>query len=87
MPAPLQARERRRVVLGKVVIVVLGLLITFHEFGHFWVARRCGVKVLRFSVGFGKEIAGYTDKRGTRWKLSALPIGGYVQFQGLACCR
>ncbi|MGY6552481.1 MAG: RIP metalloprotease RseP [Erythrobacter sp.] len=62
--------------------LLLGPLITLHELGHLLVGRWFGVKAEAFSVGFGKEIAGYTDKRGTRWKLSALPLGGYVQFQG-----
>lgn len=61
---------------------VLGPLVTIHELGHYLVGRVFGVKADAFSVGFGKEIAGYTDKRGTRWKLSALPLGGYVQFKG-----
>lgn len=63
-------------------LLVLGPLIVIHELGHYLVGRWCGVKVDVFSVGFGKELAGYTDKRGTRWKLSALPLGGYVQFAG-----
>ncbi|MBX7541959.1 RIP metalloprotease RseP [Qipengyuania sphaerica] len=62
--------------------LLLGPLVTLHELGHYLVARWFGVKALAFSVGFGKEIAGYTDKHGTRWKLSALPLGGYVQFKG-----
>ncbi|WP_275288706.1 sigma E protease regulator RseP [Halomonas elongata] len=62
------------------VIVVLGLLITFHEFGHFWVARRCGVKVLRFSVGFGKPLWSRRDRHGTEFVLAAIPLGGYVKM-------
>ncbi|MGC3872721.1 sigma E protease regulator RseP [Halomonas sp. GXIMD04776] len=62
------------------VIVVLGLLITFHEFGHFWVARRCGVKVLRFSVGFGKPLWSRFDRRGTEFAIAAIPLGGYVKM-------
>lgn len=62
------------------VVVVLGLLVTFHEFGHFWVARRCGVKVLRFSVGFGKPIWSRTDRYGTEYALAAIPLGGYVKM-------
>ncbi len=58
----------------------LGLLVTFHEFGHYWVARRCGVRVLRFSVGFGRILWHYTDRRGTQWALSAIPLGGYVKM-------
>jgi len=63
-------------------LLVLGPLVTVHELGHYLVGRWCGVKADAFSVGFGKELAGWTDKRGTRWKLSALPLGGYVQFAG-----
>ncbi len=62
------------------VIVVLGLLVTFHEFGHFWVARRCGVKVLRFSVGFGKPFWSRTDRYGTEFAVAAIPLGGYVKM-------
>lgn len=62
------------------VIVVLGLLITFHEFGHFWVARRCGVKVLRFSVGFGKPLWSRRDRHGTEFVVAAIPLGGYVKM-------
>ncbi|WP_397473216.1 RIP metalloprotease RseP [Pusillimonas sp.] len=61
-------------------IIALGLLITFHELGHYWVARRCGVKVLRFSVGFGKVLLRRTDRHGTEWALSAIPLGGYVKM-------
>lgn len=63
-------------------VLVLGPLVVIHELGHYLVGRWFGVKADAFSVGFGKEIAGWTDKRGTRWKLSALPLGGYVQFAG-----
>lgn len=62
------------------VIVVLGVLITFHEFGHYWVARRCGVRVLRFSVGFGKPIWSRTDRHGTEFAVAAIPLGGYVKM-------
>ena len=62
--------------------LLLGPLVTLHELGHYLVGRFFGVKAEAFSVGFGKELAGFTDKRGTRWKLSALPLGGYVQFKG-----
>lgn len=60
--------------------VALGILITFHEYGHYWVARRCGVRVERFSVGFGKVLLRRTDRNGTEWALSAIPLGGYVKF-------
>lgn len=62
------------------VIVVLGVLITFHEFGHFWVARRCGIKVLRFSVGFGKPLWSRRDRQGTEFAIAAIPLGGYVKM-------
>lgn len=60
--------------------VALGVLITFHEFGHYWVARRCGVHVERFSLGFGKVLARRVDRNGTEWAISAIPLGGYVKF-------
>ncbi len=62
--------------------LLLGPLVTVHELGHYLVGRWFGVHAEAFSVGFGKEIWGFTDRRGTRWKLSALPLGGYVQFKG-----
>ncbi|UAW97674.1 RIP metalloprotease RseP [Halopseudomonas nanhaiensis] len=61
-------------------IVALGLLVTIHEYGHFWVARRCGVKVLKFSVGFGKSLFSWHDKRGTEYAVAAIPLGGYVKM-------
>ena len=63
-------------------LFVITFVVFFHELGHFLVARACGVKVDVFSVGFGKEIFGWNDKSGTRWKVSWLPIGGYVKFAG-----
>jgi len=63
-------------------LLVLGPLIVVHELGHYFVGRLFGVKADAFAVGFGKELAGWTDRRGTRWKLCALPLGGYVQFAG-----
>ncbi len=62
------------------LLVALGLLITFHEFGHFWVARRMGVRVLKFSVGFGKTIWSRTDRHGTEFVIAAIPLGGYVKM-------
>ena len=62
--------------------VAIGPLIFIHEMGHYLVGRWCGVKADVFSIGFGREMAGWTDKRGTRWKLSLLPLGGYVKFAG-----
>ena len=63
-------------------LLLLGPLVTLHELGHLLVGRLFGVRAEAFSVGFGKEIAGFTDRLGTRWKLSLLPLGGYVQFVG-----
>ncbi|MDP1908054.1 MAG: site-2 protease family protein, partial [Hyphomicrobium sp.] len=60
----------------------IGPLIIVHELGHYWVARWFGVGAEAFSIGFGKEVAGWTDKRGTRWKVGLLPLGGYVKFVG-----
>jgi regulator of sigma E protease len=62
------------------LIVALGLLITFHEFGHYWVARRCGVRVLRFSVGFGRALWSRQGKDGTEYRVAAIPLGGYVKM-------
>ena len=61
-------------------IVALGVLITVHEFGHFWVARRCGVRVERFSIGFGKALWRRTDKLGTEYVIALIPLGGYVKM-------
>lgn len=61
-------------------IIVLGILITVHEFGHFWVARRCGIYVERFSIGFGKAIWRKTDKHGTEFVIAWIPLGGYVKM-------
>jgi regulator of sigma E protease len=63
-------------------LLLLGPLVTVHELGHYFVGRWFGVRADVFSIGFGKELTGWTDKRGTRWKLAALPLGGYVQFAG-----
>ncbi|OWJ96603.1 RIP metalloprotease RseP [Pseudomonas sp. A46] len=65
-------------ILG--TLVALGVLVTFHEFGHFWVARRCGVKVLRFSVGFGTPLFRWHDRQGTEFVVAAIPLGGYVKM-------
>ncbi|MCY1406583.1 Regulator of sigma-E protease RseP [compost metagenome] len=62
------------------LLVALGVLVTFHEFGHFWVARRCGVKVLRFSVGFGTPLVRWYDRHGTEFVVAAIPLGGYVKM-------
>ncbi len=63
-------------------LFVLTVVVFFHELGHFLIARRCGIKVLTFSIGFGPEIIGFNDRYDTRWKLSAIPLGGYVKFFG-----
>ena len=63
-------------------ILVIGVLITIHEFGHYLAGRAFGVRVEAFSLGFGRELVGWNDRRGTRWKLAALPFGGYVKFAG-----
>jgi regulator of sigma E protease len=63
-------------------LFILTIIVFFHEFGHFLVARLCGIKVLVFSIGFGPELVGFYDRRGTRWKISAIPLGGYVKFFG-----
>jgi len=63
-------------------LFVLTIVVFFHELGHFLVARWAGVKVLTFSLGFGPELCGFNDRHGTRWKISAIPLGGYVRFFG-----
>jgi regulator of sigma E protease len=63
-------------------LLVLGPLVFVHEYGHYIVGRWCGVKADTFSIGFGRKILGWTDKRGTEWKIGWLPLGGYVQFAG-----
>ncbi|MCY7399120.1 MAG: RIP metalloprotease RseP [Sphingomonas bacterium] len=63
-------------------IAAIGPLVFIHEMGHYLVARWCGVGAETFSIGFGREVAGWTDKRGTRWKVGWLPLGGYVKFVG-----
>ena len=71
-------------LIGYVVpfLFVLTIVVFFHELGHFLMARLCGIKVVVFSIGFGPEIAGFNDRYGTRWKISAVPLGGYVKFFG-----
>ena len=63
-------------------IIVLTIVVFFHELGHFYVARRCGVAVEVFSVGFGRPLASWYDKHGTQWKIGWMPLGGYVKFLG-----
>ncbi|MCB9989167.1 MAG: RIP metalloprotease RseP [Rhodospirillales bacterium] len=67
---------------GGAFVLILSLLVFIHEWGHYIVARMCGVQIESFSIGFGKEIFGVTDKHGTRWKLSLVPLGGYVKMFG-----
>src|SRR6476659_4693429 len=63
-------------------VCALGPLVFFHELGHYLVARMFKIPAETFSIGFGREILGWTDKRGTRWKVGWLPMGGYVKFAG-----
>jgi regulator of sigma E protease len=63
-------------------VIVLTIIVFVHELGHYWVARRCGVRVDVFSIGFGPELFGWNDRHGTRWKISAIPLGGFVKFFG-----
>src|SRR5437868_13376139 len=63
-------------------VIVLTVLVFVHEFGHYWIARRKDVKVEVFSIGFGPELFGWWDRAGTRWKFSAIPLGGYVKMFG-----
>jgi regulator of sigma E protease len=71
-------------IIGYVLpfLFVLSLVVFIHELGHFLIGRWCGVKVDAFSLGFGPEIFGFDDRRGTHWRLAALPLGGYVKFHG-----
>jgi regulator of sigma E protease len=72
------------VLVGFIIpfLFVLTIIVFFHELGHFLVARWCGIRVLVFSIGFGPELVGFNDRHGTRWKISAIPLGGYVKFFG-----
>lgn len=63
-------------------LVVITVVVTIHELGHYWAARACGIKIDAFSIGFGKRIFGWTDKRGVDWRVCWLPLGGYVKFSG-----
>ncbi len=63
-------------------IAILSVIVFVHEFGHYFIARRCGVKIDEFAIGFGKELLGFNDKNGTRWKFCLLPFGGYVKMFG-----
>ena len=63
-----------------ITLLTLAILVAVHEYGHFWVARRCGVKVLRFSIGFGPSLRRWSDKLGTEYSIAAIPLGGYVKM-------
>ncbi|HDY83851.1 MAG TPA: RIP metalloprotease RseP, partial [Halieaceae bacterium] len=63
-----------------ITLVTLAILVGIHEYGHFWVARRCDVKVLRFSIGFGKSLFNWQDRQGTQYSIAAIPLGGYVKM-------
>lgn len=69
-------------VYGGTFVLVLSILVFVHEFGHYYIAKICGVRIESFSIGFGKELFGFTDKHGTRWKFSLIPLGGYVKMFG-----
>ncbi|RUY98168.1 RIP metalloprotease, partial [Mesorhizobium sp. M7A.F.Ca.CA.002.15.1.1] len=71
-------------VLGTLVpfLFVLTVVVFVHEMGHYLVGRWCGIGVRAFSIGFGPELFGFNDSHGTRWKLCAIPLGGYVKFVG-----
>ncbi|MEM6463355.1 MAG: RIP metalloprotease RseP [Pseudomonadota bacterium] len=71
-------------LIGTIVpfLVVLTIVVFIHEMGHYLVGRWCGIKIMTFSVGFGPELVGFDDRHGTRWRLSAIPLGGYVKFFG-----
>ncbi|MYZ47728.1 RIP metalloprotease RseP [Propylenella binzhouense] len=72
------------IITGYVIpaLIVLTVVVFIHELGHFLVARWCGIRVAAFSIGFGRELFGFNDRRGTRWKVSLIPLGGYVRFEG-----
>ena len=63
-----------------ITLATLAILVAVHEYGHFWVARRCGVKVLRFSIGFGTSLYSWQDRQGTQYSIAAIPLGGYVKM-------
>jgi len=63
-------------------LIILSILVFVHEFGHYWVAKKCGVKIEAFAIGFGRELFGFTDKSKTRWKFCLIPFGGYVKMFG-----
>lgn len=71
-------------IVGTIIpfLIVLTIVVFVHEMGHYLVGRWCGIRILTFSVGFGPELLGFSDRHGTRWRLSAIPLGGYVKFFG-----
>jgi len=71
-------------IIGTIIpfLIVLTIVVFVHEMGHYLVGRWCGIRILTFSVGFGPELLGFSDRHGTRWRLSAIPLGGYVKFFG-----
>lgn len=79
-----QLADMLQLILGYIVpfLLVLTLLVFVHEMGHYLIGRWSGIRILTFAVGFGPELAGYTDRQGTRWKICAIPLGGYVKFFG-----
>ena len=70
------------VLMVPAFLLVISIIVFIHEMGHYLVGRWSGIRVLAFSFGFGPELLGFTDKHGTRWKISAVPLGGYVRFYG-----
>ncbi len=78
----IQMIGQNALLYGGSLIIILSILVFVHEWGHYIVARMCGVRVEKFSIGFGKEIYGFTDSAGTRWKISMIPLGGFVQLFG-----
>ena len=72
------------IIIGYVLpfLIILSVVVFVHEYGHYWVARKNGVRVEVFSIGFGRELFGFNDKHGTRWKFSLIPLGGYVKMLG-----
>ena len=63
-------------------VVVLSIVVTIHELGHFWAAKACGVAIDCFSIGFGPPLMSWRDKHGVEWRIASIPLGGYVRFSG-----
>ena len=76
--------EILKIIIAYIIpfLAILSVIVFIHEYGHYWVAKTCGVKIESFSIGFGKEIFGWDDKNGVRWKISLIPLGGYVKMFG-----